>query len=143
MGLWLGGMTAAPGPVVQPVPFRGILYYWPWGFKQFEEIVIVIAPSLLTAVVSVWAWRRGLLSVATVMVLIQVVLFVIFIHPQSFPDLTASARYAIGIVLAALLAIPIFDRLFNGKRTWLVVCALCWLLPMPWYLLKPFVVPGA
>jgi hypothetical protein len=139
----LGAAGVPPGPVLQPVPFLGVLHYWPLHFRQLEEIVVVMIPGLICGAIAVFAITRGVGSKELAALITQVLLFVVFIHPFAFPDLTASARYTIGIVIAAICSIPMVDRVTAGRRTWLLLCALCWLLPTPWYLAKPFLVVGA
>ncbi len=140
--VWLGGFNQGRNPSFEPIPFAGILSYWPWQFRQLEEIVVVIVPGVLCGALAVWALASRLWSKEIAVLLSQVLLFIVFIHPANIPDLTDLGRYTIGIVLGAILCIPIFDRLTQGRRLWLLVAAPMWLVITPWYLAKPFLTRG-
>jgi Gpi18-like mannosyltransferase len=135
--LWLQNLGLPPRPVVQPIPFGALIREWPWHVTAIEEIVVVVLPALLVGSLAVRALIRGSTDKYLLLLALQVLLLVVFVDPFAFPDLTASARYTIGIVIAALCAIPTLDRLAGGKRTWLVLCGAAWLVMAPWYLLKP------
>jgi Gpi18-like mannosyltransferase len=135
--LWLQNLGLPPRPVVQPIPFGALIREWPWHVTAIEEIVVVVLPALLVGSLAVRALIRGSTDKYLLLLALQVLLLVVFVDPFAFPDLTASARYTIGIVIAALCAIPTLDRLTRGKRTWLVLCGAAWLVMAPWYLLKP------
>jgi hypothetical protein len=135
--LWLGNLGLPPRPVIQPIPFGALVRQWPWHVTTLEEIAVVVVPALLSGWLAVRALIQKSGDKYVVVLLIQVLLLVVFVDPFAFPDLTASARYTIGIVIAALCAIPVLDRVTGGKRAWLAVCAVAWLLLTPWYLLKP------
>jgi hypothetical protein len=124
-GLFFGAAAVAPllvwraviaGYVHQPtqerggagwaVPFHGILSYWPWDPQHRVAVLTVVFPALAAlagALVLLW---RGRAPVAATLLVVNVLLFVVFLPKSVYVDYAAAARASIGVVLAALYCLP-------------------------------------
>lgn len=131
---WLGS-TGVPSELSPfQLPFHGIAVYWPWapGSQQLEEARTVILPALVCAGIGVWAlWRRAW-RVEVWALLVNVLVFVVLLPPYSYHQIFASSRITTGVVLAALLCLPIFDKLMGKNRWWFWVSAALWLSFLPY-----------
>jgi hypothetical protein len=131
------------GALPEWIPFEGILSFWPWSPGQAIQVGTVIVPAMICTALTLWALRRGWWTPAFAALLATVVLFVIFGSRATYFHYTASGRYSVAIMLAALYCIPIFDRLTHGRRWWLLLSAVGWLAVTPIeysaYILRPFV----
>lgn len=134
--VWLGNPGTLPTPVVQPIPFLALIRAWPWHVITLEEIVVVVAPALLCGWLALRAIRAGTFDRYLALLLIQALVFVVFVDPFAFPDLTAASRYTIGIVIAALCSIPAIDQATGAQRGWLFASGTAWILLTPFYMLK-------
>jgi hypothetical protein len=63
----------------------------------------------------------------------NIVLTVVMLNASSYGDAFGSMRSTIGVVLATIYCIPVFDRLLRGRRLWLAAAAACWLSLVPIY----------
>jgi hypothetical protein len=129
--LWLGSLGTPASVRFEVIPFAGLAAYWPWSGFQVVELLCVVMPALLCAVVALRALRADLLSPAIWTLLANVVLFVLLLPASSYIDQFASARLTLGVVLAALYCIPICDVRYANRRTWLALCAALWLMFLP------------
>ena len=121
----------------EPFPFLGLAYYWPWSRGVLAEVVSIVLPALIVAAVSGFAlWRRQL-SAEILALLLNVLLFVVFLNHASYVELAASARISLGVVLATVLALPTLQRLTGGRRLWFVTAAVLWLAPLPLVIVAP------
>jgi hypothetical protein len=117
-------------------PFAGILHYWPWQPDQAEEVRTVVVPAIIAGAAAVWAvWRFGA-RVELLFLLLAVVLYVVLLPAASYPEIGASSRLTIAVVLGALLALPYFRA---GLRGWFWASSALWLSPMVLWLLGPSV----
>jgi len=132
--IWLQGRgNIAP---FEPIPFLGIIRDWPWSHRIWAEALFIVLPALIVAALSgVALWRRQI-SAMTVAVLVNVLLFVVFLGDASYVELTASARASVGVVLAAVLALPTL-ALIGRRRLWLWLAFALWLTPLPPLLFPP------
>ena len=132
--IWLQGRgNIAP---FEPIPFLGILRYWPWSNRIWAEALFIVVPALIVAALSIDAiWRRQV-SAMNVAVPVSVLLFVVFLGDASYVELTASARASVGIVLAAVLALPTL-ALVGRRRLWLWLAFALWLAPLPPLIFPP------
>jgi hypothetical protein len=130
---WLSVNTEAFPPALLPrlEPFGGLTSYWPWRNHQVEVIIGVVAPSLVCAGMGAWAvWKRRS-SPEVWFMLANVLVFVVMLNRLSYENFYAAGRIATGVILAAVLSIPTFDRQTGRDRLWLSFCALLWFLPWP------------
>jgi hypothetical protein len=129
---WLGSPgTSAPGNFT-PVPFLGLVQADHWQLsRQPPQVIGVIVPALIVAAVAVAAWRARGLRVELACLLANVLLFVVLLGPNPYRSYTSSGRVAMGVVVAAVLAIPAFAALGPRPRAALVVAAALALCLLP------------
>jgi hypothetical protein len=63
--------------------------------------------------------------------LVNVLLFVVFLNHFSYVELAASTRVVLGVALVAVLMLSQLERLGGRARLWLVPAVLLWLAPLP------------
>jgi hypothetical protein len=115
----------------QPIPFEGILSYWPLGSQQVLEVVAIVIPGLICAGVALVALRQGVVSAAIAALCINVIFVVILLSPESYFHYTAAGRHSEGVMMAALYCLPAFDIVTGRRRWWLALSAVGWLLVTP------------
>ena len=128
---WLGSIGRTGGLYPQLVPFRGLLAYWPWGSDGVEQLVAIVAPAILCLCLCIWALTRRLFRPELWALLLNILLFVVFLNTKSYVEYYASGRIATGVVLAALYCLPLFYTLSRRIRWWIWVSALLWLSLLP------------
>lgn len=129
--LWLGSLGTPASVRFEPLPFAGLAHYWPWSGFQYVELLSVVLPALICAVVALRALPTRPASPALWALLANVLLFVLLLPASSYIDQFASSRITLGVTLAALYCLPDLDARFTGRRAWLVVCAALWLMFVP------------
>lgn len=137
---WLGtsGVPATVAPT--PVPFAGIFAYWPWRRIALEQVALVTVPGLLCGAAALWAvWKRAW-DVEVWSLLANVLLFVVFLNASSYATTDSLLRVTSGVVLAALLCLPVVDRVTGRRRWWFWISATLWLALFPFILaaVSPF-----
>jgi len=139
---WLGtsGVPATVTPTL--VPFVGIFAYWPWRRIALEQVALVTVPGLLCGAVALWAvWKRAW-DIEVWSLLANVLLFVVFLNASSDATTDSSLRVTSGVVLAALLCLPVVDRITGRRRRrwWFWISAALWLALFPFILaaVSPF-----
>jgi len=137
---WLGtsGVPATVAPTL--VPFAGIFAYWPWRRIALEQVALVTVPGLLCGAAALWAlWKRAW-DVEVWSLLANVLLFVVFLNASSYATTDSSLRVTSGVVLAALLCLPVVDRITGRQRWWFWISAALWLALFPFILaaVSPF-----
>jgi hypothetical protein len=130
---WLGsGAPMLPGALFpEPVPFSGLLSYWPWNSVRIEVVVAVVVPALICAAVGVWAVRARSAGPEVWLLLSNVVLFVVMLNHLTYGNIVSTARVTTGVLLAAILCVPTFDRVTERSPTWLWTCAALWFVAFP------------
>jgi len=96
---------------------------------------------VICAAVGIWALAKRAWRVEILALLANAALFAVFLNQSHWVEYQASGRVTMGVVLAALLCIPTFDRLGLKSRTWLWAAAILWFLP--WYFYLPQAVGGS
>jgi hypothetical protein len=141
LNLTLG--THKNGALPQAIPFGGLFAYWPWNAARVLEVITVVIPAGICSAVCIWALGKREWTPAIAVLLATVLLFVVFGSKATYFHYTASGRYSDAVMLAALYCIPVFDRVLRGRRWWLGLSAIGWLLVTPIeysaYIFKPFV----
>jgi hypothetical protein len=115
-------------------PFSGLTSYWPWQGEQIDLVLAIVVPGLICAALACWSLARRR-SAEAVSLLANVTILVIFLPAAAYVEYYAAGRASAGVILAALLCLPLFDQVLGRNRTWLWVVSVCWLLP--WYALVP------
>ena len=135
---WLGPVSSPAPKALYPqlVPFAGLAASRIWTMLQVDVIVAVVVPAMLCAALGLWTlWRRQA-SVEVWLLLANVQLFVVMLNPLTYGNILGAARVATGVILAALLSIPAFDRVLARNRAWLWLSAAFWFAA--WPALVPF-----
>lgn len=128
---WLGTMGRTGGLYPQLVPFGGLLSYWPWASDAVEQLIAIVIPAMLCLCLCIWGLKRRLFRPELWALLLNILLFVVFLNSKSYVEYYASGRIATGVVLAALYCLPLFHTLARGIRWWIWACALLWLSLLP------------
>jgi len=130
--LWLGswGLDAH----LELIPFGGIAAWFPWTAGQVDEVRIVVLPAVLCGIAAGWAIVRGVRRVEPFLLLANVVILVILLEGPAYNDISSSGRITVGVVLAAVLALPV---LALRVRAWIWAAAVLWLTPMLFWFALP------
>jgi hypothetical protein len=141
LSLWLGqpGLPENNRPMF--IPLQGIFSYLPWPNEQATEAFCIVLPGLICMALCLWALVRRIWRIEVWALLANVLLFVVWLNRSSYVEYFAAGRIAGVVVLAALLCLPLFDRLTGNVRPWLWVSAILWFLP--WYSFLPAAVGGS
>jgi hypothetical protein len=136
LSFWLGSSALGFPPDLYPqvVPFGGILADWQWNPSILEVVAAVIAPALICAGMGIWTIRKRDAPPEVWLLLANIQLFVVMLNPLTFRTSIASTRVTTGVVLAALLCVPIFDRRTGHNRAWLWISIALWFIPWPTFL---------
>jgi hypothetical protein len=126
---WLGPGRSVPSGLAN-FPFQGILYGRPWGVAAAFEALVVVLPGLLLAFAALGALRGRRTSPFVVVILVQVLVFVIFLPPASYADYNAAGRLQMGTVVAALCCVPALRGLAGRFRTSLRAAIVLAMLPV-------------
>jgi hypothetical protein len=107
-----------------PYPFAGLIALWPWNLEQQVALLLVALPARLIAPLTLSALRetRGRSSAAWALAL-NLLWLVVFLPRDTWVDLIAAMRLSDGIVLAAVLCVPLWTR---QRRKWLLVLGAIW-----------------
>ena len=130
--VWLGswGLDAH----LETIPFGGIAAWFPWTAGQVDEVRIVVLPAVLCGIAAAWAIFRGVRRVEPFLLLANVVILVILLERPAYNDISSSGRITVGVVLAAVLALPV---LAVRVRAWIWAAAVLWLTPMLFWFALP------
>lgn len=140
LALWLGS-TSIPSTVLPVLlPFQGLLAQGPWQGQQSLVVAGDVLPALLVAALGMVALARWRVTVEVWALLANVALCVVLLNPTSY-DLMAAGRVMSGVVLAALLSVPAFDRAISRHRLWLCAAGILWLSLLPLWVVFPYVAP--
>jgi hypothetical protein len=134
--LWLGPQGDA-GLQFTALPFQGV---WHWRgaittVEQMDQIRSVVIPGVLVGATAVVALARGILRRDVVVLLAHVLLFIVFMQAASYANYSGSGRISTGVVLAALLCLPVIGYL--GQRAWFWISSTLWLNLLPFWLGVP------
>jgi hypothetical protein len=131
--LWIAPNSPLLPPALFPqlVPFAGILVHWPWDLLRLEVVTGVTVPALICAGVGVYVLWKSQASTEVWLLLANVQLFVVMLNPLTYANILGAARVTTGIVLAAILCLPAFDRFMGRNRTWFWLTCMLWFAPWP------------
>ena len=134
--VWLGPQGDA-GLQFTPLPFQGI---WHWRgqvmtLELMDQIRSVLIPGVICGAVAAVALARRIAGRDVLVLLAHVLLFVVFLQAASYANFSASGRLSTGVVLAALLCLPVIGSL--GHRAWFWISSTLWLNLMPFWLGVP------
>lgn len=106
---WLGGSGLSADLLPTAYPLQGFVASTARGADWWQQLESVVLPAVVVGVVAVWVLlrsKRARREAGPWLVLAHVVLFVLFLGPLSYANLTASARVSVGVALAAIYALP-------------------------------------
>jgi len=113
------------------LPLHGIWSWWPFDADHWVIALTVVLPALLVAAGAVALLRSRRTIVPAGLLLVNVLLYVVWLPRAVDIDESAAMRAAIGVVLAALYCLPAFWR---AARTRVVVAAGAFAFSIGWYL---------
>jgi hypothetical protein len=129
--IWLGSLGVQG--VLSPIPFLGVhhLIRHEVGMEQLRTVVV---PGFLCLVVAVIALLGRVRRLEIWALLANCILYMAFLTPAAFDDLSSSARVTVPIALAAVLAAPYLSQ---RMRPWFWASAALWLTPMIYWIVLP------
>jgi hypothetical protein len=135
LAAWLGSSGVPTDALPLLIPFQGLLVLWPWHGEQLAEIETTILPALLCAGLAFWALVRRQWRVEIAALLLNIQLFIVMLNPYASDYLVSEERVTTGVVLAALLCLPIFARLGRPGRLIFCASAAIWIAPLAYWML--------
>jgi hypothetical protein len=133
IGLWL---SSGAVPEEAHYPFGGLLHYWPFPNEQIDLTLVVVLPGLVCTAVALLALARRRWTTEVVSLFANLLVLVILLPSAAYVEYYATGRATTGVILAAILSVPLLDSVTSKNRGWLWVSSLFWF--MPWYFLVPF-----
>lgn len=99
------------------VPFHGILSYWHWDSQHRLIVLTVVLPALAAAAGALDLALRRVDPIGAALLLVNVLLYVVFLPVSVDVDYGGAGRAAVGVVLAALYCVPAWwDSAASGSR---------------------------
>jgi hypothetical protein len=92
------------------LPLHGIWSWWPFDSQHWLIVLAVTLPTLAAAVGALILLRQRRCVVLAGLLLVNVLLYVVWLPRSVYVDYAAASRAAIGVVLAALLCLPAWWR---------------------------------
>jgi hypothetical protein len=138
--LWLGSTGGRETAIPELIPLQGIFAYWPLPPAQIDELFAVVIPGLICGALALWTLRWHPWRPEAWALLANVLVFVVTLNRSSYVEYEALGRITAGVVLAALLCLPLWECL-TGAARWLWISVLLWFLP--WYALLPSLTGGS
>ena len=137
--LWLGSSGVPSIVLPEPVPFRGLMVYWPFSLSSEYGLIVkyLVAPGIICGALAVWALVRGKWTAAIWAVALNALLTVVFLNPLSYIAFSATGRIQSSVALAAIFAVPSLKRLHRLAPYGIWLCGLLWLVPLKAMLLAP------
>jgi hypothetical protein len=135
LNLWLGNAGLPDQLRPTPVPFGGILHYFPWGGVELQRVYAVLVPGTFCVVLALVALRRGVRAPVVWALLVNAALFVVLLPAKAYEDYASAGRISTSVVLAFLLSLPVLARTFPTTRAWMWLPTIAWFAP--WYVLLP------
>jgi hypothetical protein len=111
---WLG--TGASEGTVELVPFNGVLHWLPFDFIHRLILLAVVVPGVLWLIVGALAARERRFNLAIGLVVANAALFVVWLPGRVYEAFASAGRSSVGLVLAAVVAIPLLWDLPGGTR---------------------------
>jgi len=115
------------------LPLHGIWSWWPFDRDHWLIVLAVTLPALAAGAGALALLRRRESLVAAGLLLVNVLLYVIWLPPAVYIDDSAASRAALGVMLAALYCLPGWWRAAPRGRVVVATGALA--LSIGWYLI--------
>ncbi|HEU5438211.1 MAG TPA: hypothetical protein VFU88_02880 [Ktedonobacterales bacterium] len=106
---WLGGSGLSSDLLPTAYPLKGLVISTARGVDWWQQLASVVLPAVMVGAAAAWALLRSTRArreAGPWLVLAHVTLFVLFLGPLSYANLTASARVSVGVALAAIYCLP-------------------------------------
>jgi hypothetical protein len=123
----------AGGVLYSLAPFHAMAAQWPWSAEDVVDLLTVVVPAVVWAVIAIVLLLRRRWSPALWLVLINAAVFVVFLPSPVAVEYISMGRASIGVVLAVLIALPQVMKSL-GEKSKLCFAALS-LWSLPYYLL--------
>jgi hypothetical protein len=144
LNFWMTGASGVSGDSSDGarkdfIPLHGIIEQWPLSKPEFLVLLAVVVPGVVTALIAL----RVLLSKRNAevwLLALSVAVFVIFVPSSMDVDYGGAGRAAIGVVLAALIALPHCEEVFGKDSRAIGWSLVLWSLPA--YILASVVLAG-
>jgi hypothetical protein len=131
--LWLGEPTQEVGHERGWVlPLHGIWSWWPFDRSHWLIALTVTLPALVAAGGALVLLRRRSAVVLAGLLLVNVLLYVVWLPRAVYIDYSAASRAAVGVVLAALYCLPAW---WTDLRARVTIAAGAFALSIGWYLI--------
>jgi hypothetical protein len=131
--VWLGQPTQEVGHERGWIlPLHGIWSWWPFDADHWLIVLAVTIPALAVAAGALVLFRRRRCLVPAGLLLVNVLLYVVWLPRAVYVDDSAASRAAIGVVLAALYCLPGWWTAARGR---LLVAAGAFAFSIGWYLI--------
>jgi hypothetical protein len=130
--VWLGSFGKGSG--LDPLPLVGLVSYLlgPWHLAQHGPLVAaVVLPTLLWIAATVLIARRRGVRVELVLFWLNALLFVFWIGSINYTTYTQIGRDVVGVILAALLCLPLLKRGQTDERRLALGAIFLWLTILP------------
>jgi hypothetical protein len=114
------------------LPLHGIWSWWPFDRDHWLIALAVTLPTLAAGAGALILLRRRQSLVPAGLLLVNVLLYVVWLPRAVYIDDSAASRAAIGVVLAALYCLPIW---WGALRRRVVVATGALALSIGWYLI--------
>jgi hypothetical protein len=114
------------------LPLHGIWSWWPFDRDHWLIVVAVTLPTLVAGAGALILLRRRQSLVPAGLLLVNVLLYVVWLPRAVYIDDSAASRAAIGVVLAALYCLPAW---WGAPRRRVVVATGALALSIGWYLM--------
>jgi hypothetical protein len=115
------------------LPLHGIWSWWPFDHEHWLIVLAVTLPTLAAAAGALVLLHRRRCLVLAGLLLVNVLLYVVWLPRSVYVDYAAASRAAIGVVLAALFCLPALWR--SAWRGRVVVAAGAFALSIAGYLI--------
>ena len=130
---WLGAGHDVGIPLSR-LPFAGLWYWRYWDVpSRMEEVRTVVYPGLIAGGVAAYALYRRILRPEVALLLVNVLVFIVFLQADAYVEIQAASRVTMGVVLAAILCLPWLGAQ-AARRAWFWICAALWLSLVPFWL---------
>jgi hypothetical protein len=131
--LWIGGSTQEVGHERGWIlPLHGIWSWWPFDRSHWLIVLTVTLPALAAAAGALALLRRRQCTVLAGLLLVNVLLYVVWLPRAVYIDYSAASRAADGVVLAALYCLPAW---WTVSRARVGVAVGAFALSIGWYLI--------
>jgi hypothetical protein len=122
-------------------PFTGLSHWWPFQGEQIDVTLAVAVPGIMCGALALWLLLRRVWEPEPLALLLNVLVLIVLLPAPTYVEYYAAGRATTGVVLAALLCLPLLARTAQSGRAWMWTISICWMLP--WYSLVPLALTWA